>query len=284
MKLTLLGTGSPEAQVRRASSGYLVEVGNETLLLDCGGGVYDRLVLSGRRPSDIDRLFLTHLHTDHMMDYARLVHARWDEGAENLLVQGPPPISSISEKLFGRNGVFATDLTARTESEGSQAVWVARGGKLPRPWPAPKVTEVMPGFSAEGDGWKLTSCEVPHAQPHLICMAFRIDAGDHSIVYSGDSGPCEALEKLAKGADILIHWCYRLSHETVNAFIAANSPPPADTARMAQRAGVKKLILTHFRPHMDADGVHDQVRVEMSGEFDGEALIAEDLMQFNLSK
>lgn len=284
MKVTLLGTGSPEAHRRRASSGYLVEVGEETLLLDCGGGVFDRLVQSGRRPSDVDRLFLTHLHSDHMMDYARLVHARWDEGADNLLVQGPPPTAAISEKLFGRDGVFAADLTARTESEGSKAVWVARGGSLPRPWPEPQVTDVMPGFSADGKGWKLTSCEVPHAQPHLVCMAFRIDAGGHSIVYSGDSGPCEALETMAKDADILIHWCYRLSHETANAFIAANSPPPVDTARMAQRAGVKKLILTHFRPHMDAEGVHDQVRAEMAGAFGGESLIAEDLMQFELGK
>ena len=80
MKITLLGTGSPEAYARRASSGYLVEIGEDVILLDCGGGVYDRLLQSGRLPSDITHLFLTHLHTDHMMDYARLVHGAWDEG------------------------------------------------------------------------------------------------------------------------------------------------------------------------------------------------------------
>jgi ribonuclease Z len=282
MKITLLGTGSPEPRVRRASSGYLVETGKETLLLDCGGGVFDRLVQSGRKPSDIDRIFFTHLHSDHMMDYARLVHANWDERGDDYVVTGPPPIVTINNKLFGRDGVFATDLIARTENEGSKAVWVARGGALPRPWPVPKVTEVMPGFAVQGEDWKLTSCEVPHAQPYLVCMAFRIDTPSGSFVYSGDAGPCEALERLAQGADLLVHWCYRLSHETASAYIAARSPAPADIAAMAQRAGVQKLVVTHFRPHMDAPGVHEKVLAEMKDTFSGEALIAEDLMEFEV--
>ena len=66
MKITLLGTGAPEAHMRRASAGYLGEIGDDVILLDCGGGVYDRLVQSGRLPSDISHLFFTHLHTDHV--------------------------------------------------------------------------------------------------------------------------------------------------------------------------------------------------------------------------
>ncbi|MGE3246438.1 MAG: MBL fold metallo-hydrolase [Beijerinckiaceae bacterium] len=282
MKVTLLGTGSPEPHARRASSGYLVETGADTLLLDCGGGVFDRLIQSGRKPSDIGKLFFTHLHSDHMMDYARLVHANWDGRGKDYDVWGPPPIASITEKLFGRDGVFATDLTARTENEGSKAVWVARGGTLPRPWPAPKVTEVMPGFAAQGPDWKLTSCEVPHAQPWLECMAFRIETSSGAFVYSGDAGPCDALEELSQGADLLVHWCYRLSHETASAYIAARSPAPAEIAAMAQRAGVKQLVVSHFRPHMDAPGVHEKVLMEMQANFSGQAVIAEDLMHFTI--
>lgn len=246
MKITLLGTGSPEPHARRASSGYLVETGTETLLLDCGGGVFDRLIQSGRKPSDVDKIFFSHLHSDHMMDYARLVHANWDERGKDYDVFGPPPIDKITGKLFGRDGVFATDLTARTENEGSKAVWLARGGTLPRPWPAPKVTNVMPGFSASGDGWILQSCEVPHAQPYLDCMAFRIETPSGVFVYSGDAGPCAELEQLSQGADVLVHWCYRLAHETASAYIAARSPAPADIAAIAQRAGVKTLVVTYF--------------------------------------
>lgn len=57
MKLTILGSGSPESHVRRASAGYLVEVGEDTILFDCGGGVMDRLIRSGRKASDITHIF-----------------------------------------------------------------------------------------------------------------------------------------------------------------------------------------------------------------------------------
>ncbi|MDN3722269.1 MBL fold metallo-hydrolase [Roseibium salinum] len=161
MRLTILGSGSPEAYARRASSGYLLEAGDDVILFDCGGGVFDNLVRTGRKPSDVTHLFFTHLHSDHMMDYARLVHAAWDEGGAPLRVFGPPPIARITEQYFGAEGVLSHDLRARTRFLPSQEVWKARGGTLPRPWPAPEVTEIRPGFVFEGDGWRLTSCEVP---------------------------------------------------------------------------------------------------------------------------
>ncbi len=283
MRITLLGTGSPEAHVRRASSGYLVEIGEACILLDCGGGVFDRLLQSGRRPSDITHLFFTHLHSDHMMDYARLVHAAWDEGAAPLQVFGPAPIATITTKLFGRDGVLSADLTARTENRGSQEVWLARGGTLPRPWPSPEVVEIVPGFAYRADGWTLTTCEVPHAQPHLTCMAFRIDTPTAAFVYSGDAGPSEALEQLAAGADVLLHWCYRLGHETTNAYVASMSMPPEAIAAMAERIGVKRLIITHLRAHMDTDSIHQTIQAQLCAHFSGPASIAEDLMTLELA-
>ena len=109
MKITCLGTGSPEPHIRRASSGYLVEVGNDKILLDCGGGVVTRLIESGRLPSDITHLFFSHLHSDHMMDYARLVHCAWDEGSKPLLVHGPKPIAKITEKLLQKTSQSTQD-------------------------------------------------------------------------------------------------------------------------------------------------------------------------------
>jgi Metal-dependent hydrolases of the beta-lactamase superfamily III len=57
MKLTILGSGSPEAHVRRASSGYLLEAAGDVILFDCGGGVFDNLLRAGRKPSDVTHLF-----------------------------------------------------------------------------------------------------------------------------------------------------------------------------------------------------------------------------------
>ncbi|UWQ89876.1 MBL fold metallo-hydrolase [Rhodobacteraceae bacterium M382] len=277
MKLTILGSGSPEAYARRASTGYLLEIGDDKILFDCGGGVFDNLVRSGRLPSNITHLFFTHLHTDHMMDYARLVHAAWDEGAPPLKVWGPAPIARQTELLFGRDGVLSPDLIARTELAPSQQVWVARGGSLPRAWPAPDVTEVKPGFTVEGDGWVLNSCEVPHAQPAFDCMAFSVASGGKKFVYSGDAGICPKLSALQRDADLLIHWCYRLSIDSVHPAIAEFSPTPADIAKAAQAARVKRLLITHFRIHMDSAEGHASANAELAEHFKGPAGIVEDL-------
>ncbi|MEM7378994.1 MAG: MBL fold metallo-hydrolase, partial [Pseudomonadota bacterium] len=216
MKITLLGTGSPEANARRASSGYLVEVGDDRILFDCGGGVVDRLLQSGRQPSDITHLVFSHLHSDHMIDYARLIHAAWDEGGEPIHVYGPAPIRTVHERLFGREGALAFDLIARTELEQSKQVWVDRGGTLPRPWPAPVMTEIQAGDSIDGDGWRISSAAAAHAQPLLDCLGFRLEADGHVFVYSGDTAITPEIEALCHNADLLLHWCYRLDNEDLH--------------------------------------------------------------------
>ena len=277
MRLTILGSGSPEPYVRRASSGYLLETGQDRILLDCGGGVFDNLLRSGRQPGEITHLFFTHLHSDHMFDYARLVHAAWDMGSPPLKVWGPSPIAAITERYFGREGVLSWDLRARTERKQSQDVWVARGGSLPRPWPSPEVVEISPGFQFEGNGWRLRSCEVPHVQPYLQCMGFAVETGNRKFVYSGDAGLCDELASMSTDADLLLHWCYRLSIDEVSKDIAASCPTPYEIARMAKAANVRRLILTHFRVEMDREGGHESALAEMRQHLGENASIAEDL-------
>ena len=274
MKLTLLGTGSPEANARRASSGYLVEIGDDVILFDCGGGVVDRLLQSGRKPSDVTHLVFTHLHSDHMMDYAQLIHAAWDEGGALIKVFGPAPIKTVHERLFGREGALAFDLIARTELEQSKQVWVDRGGSLPRPWPAPEITEIQAGDTVDGEGWQIRSANAAHAQPLLDCFGFRLEAGGKVFVYSGDTAITPEIESLCADADLLLHWCYRLDDEDLHPSLNATTPTPQQIAAMATRAGVKQLILTHFRTHMDALGRH---AVALAGIESPPTVIGEDL-------
>ena len=288
MKVTLLGTGSPEPNANRASSGYLVNIGDDTILLDCGGGVFDRLLQADHTPSDVTHLFFSHLHSDHMMDYARLIHAAWDESADDygrppVKVFGPPPLKTINKKLFGKDGVFATDLSARTEHSGSQEVWLARGGSLPRAWPNPDITHIEPGYRYVSDnGWTLSSCQVPHAQPQLECLAFRIDYQGKSFVYSGDAALCSELETLAANCDVLLHWCYRQYGDQRSPTIAKLSPDPVQIAQLATRIGAGKLYLTHLRNNMDTEESHKDIRAQLSEHFSGESHIAQDLMTISL--
>ncbi|MFC6637689.1 MBL fold metallo-hydrolase [Sulfitobacter sp. JBTF-M27] len=277
MKLTILGSGSPEAYARRASSGYLVEIGRDRILFDCGGGVFDNLLRSGRLPSDITHIIFSHLHSDHMMDYARLVHAAWDEGGAPIQVYGPAPIKAITDGYFGPEGVLSHDLRARTELPQSQEVWLARGGTLPRPWPEPVVREITPGQMMKGDGWQIQSCQAPHAQPFLECMAFSLTTADKKFVYSGDAGLCPAVETICQNADFLLHWCYRLDGEDVNPKMAATTPTPSEIGAMAKRVGARALMLTHFRKHMDEPKRFDRAIQAASDTFGRSVTIAEDL-------
>ena len=282
MKLTVLGSGSPEAHVRRASSGYLVEVGNDRILFDCGGGVFDNLLRYGLQPSDITHIVFSHLHSDHMMDYARLVHAAWDESGATIKVYGPSPIKDITIGYFGPNGVLAHDLNARTKLPGSQEVWLARGGTIPRPWPAPEVQEITTGDIIEGEGWSIQFTTAPHAQPYLECLALALTHQDKKFVYSGDAGLCPEIETLAKNANLLLHWCYRLDGEQVSENLAVATPTPSEIGTMAKRAGVHSLILTHFRKHMDDPAYHAQAIKNGSEAFGKTITIAEDLQQYEI--
>ncbi len=282
LKITLLGTGSPEVNARRASSGYLIEYGDDVILMDCGGGVVDRLVQAGYKPSDITHLFFTHLHSDHMMDYARLLHAAWDEGGQPVKVFGPAPVGEITEKLFGINGVFSTDLIARTENQCSQEVWLARGGALPRPWPSPVVTEIEADFQYSGDHWSLSCCEVEHAQPQLASVAYRLDAGGKSFVYSGDAALSDKFESFAADCDVLLHWCYRQLGDTSMPSVAAMSPDPREIAVLAARCGAKQLLITHLRVQMDSQTEHEKIHQAVNEHFQGQFRIAEDLLTITL--
>ena len=282
MRLTILGSGSPEAYSRRASSGFLLEVGADRILFDCGGGVVDNLLRSGRLPSDITHLFFTHYHSDHMMDYARLVHAAWDEGAAPLKVFGPKPLAQITNGYFGRDGGLNNDLRARTELPQSQQVWVARGGTLPRPWPAPEVTEITAGFTFQGDGWTLGSAKATHAQPILDCLGFSVEASGKKFVYSGDTGINDDITALSRDADLLLHWCYRGAGEVLHPALQAFSPDPGEVADMAQAVGVNRLLLSHFRIHMDSPHGHKRALDDLSERFEGEADIVEDLDVFDI--
>ena len=282
MKLTILGSGSPEAYVRRASSGYLVEVGKNRILFDCGGGVFDNLLRAGWQPSDITHIIFTHLHSDHMMDYARLVHAAWDEGGDPIKVYGPAPIKAISDRYFGPDGVLAHDLRARTELPQSQEVWQARGGSLPRPWPVADVYEITAGDTIKGEGWHIDSATAPHAQPFLECMAFALTHEGKKFVYSGDSGLCPEVSALAENADFLLHWCYRFDGVDATPLMAATTPTPSEIGQMAKKVQVRRLVLTHFRKYMDRQDLFDQALRHAADAFGDDVAIAEDLKQFDI--
>lgn len=282
MRIRLLGTGTPTPSLHRMSSSYMVESGDDIILFDHGSGAYHRMLEAGVKPTQITHVFFSHLHYDHCVDYARLLLTRWDQGGgklRELKVYGPPGIARMTELLFSRDGVFGPDLAARTELKLSQDFYEARGGVLPRAWPMPQVTELRSGEAAEDNGWKVRAISVPHAQPVLVCLAYRLDTAEGSFCYSGDCGPNAPLVELARGCDVLVYMTHYLSGTELSPEMARTCGGHLEVAAAGQQAGVKNLVVSHTTEQMDAPGMKERVIREMAEIYKGNLFFGEDLME-----
>jgi len=282
VRIRLLGTGTPTPSLKRMSSGYLVETGSRKILFDFGPGAYHRLLEAGVKPVQITDVFFTHLHYDHCLDYIRLLMTRWDQGAgriPELNVYGPAHTARLTELIVGETGIFGPDLAARTELPMSQAVFVARGGTLPRAKPRPVVRELKNGDTVSTSDFVVKVHSVIHAQPILECFGYRLEAEGASFAYSGDAGPCKAMEDLARNADVMVHMCHFISGTALNAEFEKRNGGHLEVARLAQAAGVRNLVASHITEQMDVPGVRERLIREMSEIFKGNLFFGEDLME-----
>jgi ribonuclease BN (tRNA processing enzyme) len=282
MRIRLLGTGTPTPSLRRMSAGYLVETGARKILFDCGPGVYHRMMEAGVRATEITDLFLTHLHYDHCLDYVRLVMTRWDQGAgriPELNVYGPGYTARMTELIVGDDGIFGPDLRARTQLPMSQAIYVARGGTLPRAKPRPAVRELSPGDAVDCGAFTVRVAAVLHAQPILECYAFRLEAEGASFVYSGDAGPCQSMIDLARNCDVLVHMCQYMSGTALNREFEKRNAGHLELAGLAEEAKVRNLVVSHIAEQFDRPGMRERVIREMGEVYHGNLFLGEDLMQ-----
>ncbi len=281
MKIHLLGTGTPTPSLHRMCSGYVVEVGKDVLVFDHGFGAHHRLLELGIDATRVTHFFCSHLHYDHMGDYPRLLLTRWDQGAgriPDLKVYGPPPIAEVNRALFEKGGAFWPDLVARTENMCSVSIYHARGGVGERAKPKPEVTEMRPNEVVQGDGWTVKAVGVAHFGPQLISYGFRLDSPEGSFVYSGDSGPCASMERLAEGCDVLVHMCHYLTGTELCPEFAESCMGHLELARLGVKTGAKTIVLSHVTEQIDQVGVRERVLREMSEIYKGNLVFGEDLM------
>jgi ribonuclease Z len=197
--LTLLGTGCPQCDPDRLGPANLIRHGDTQLLFDCGSGVTQRLVGAGSSGAKLDALFLTHLHTDHLVDFYQLVISSWHQGRDRpQRVFGPPGTRMFVEATMA---VWREERAQRIAHELRPSV---RAFEI-------EVTEIAAGQSiAVGDA-TVTAVAVEH-QPVKHAFGFVVEAGRRRIVLSGDTRRCAALIDAARGADVLLHECF-IHHE-----------------------------------------------------------------------
>ena len=276
--LVLLGTvAGPVLHPRRMMSSQALVVDGAIYLFDCGYGAITRFAAAGLRLADIRAVFITHHHSDHNADYANLIHLAWVQGmTRKMQVFGPPPMQRI----------HAAALEFHHEDFD---IRIRATGRAP-PLDSFDVTEISNAGLVFEDENVRVSCALVDHPPFAHAFGFRMDTKDRSIVISGDTAPCEAMVDLARDADLLVHEA--MYEPGIDAMLAARPyVPPGlraflvgghtsaeDCGRIAARARVKTLALTHLLPS-DEGLVTEEVWLrEASRHFSGRVIVGEDLM------
>lgn len=194
LRVTLLGTGSPIPIIERFGPSTLVEAGPEKLLIDCGRGASLRLWQLHVPLGSVTAVFLTHLHSDHIVGIPDLWLTGWlppPFGHRTQAFQIWGPIGT-KELMTNLQKAFATDIRFR----------MADG--IPEKGIAVMAQDIAQGPVYERGGVKVTAFEVDHATAKPA-VGYRIDYRGRSVVLSGDTRPSENLIRFSRGADLLIH-------------------------------------------------------------------------------
>ncbi|MBA4395039.1 MAG: MBL fold metallo-hydrolase [Desulfobacca sp.] len=242
IEVQILGSGGPEIEDKRASSAYLIWVdGQAKVLIDAGSGSANHFGDVGAKVTDLDVVFLTHLHVDHAADLPVIVKSSFfGDRTRPLPVIGPagnklyPATSEFVRLLFDRrDGIYRYLRDYLTGENGAYALRV-KDLVLPED----RLTQVF----SEG---RITVYALPSGHGPVPSLAHRIEIDGLVLAFSGDTnGNNKAHVDLAKDADIFI--AHNAIPEEEEGVGRALHMPPTVIGKIAGEAKVKKLVLSHF--------------------------------------
>ncbi len=250
MKVTILGSGTAVPSLERNSSGVLIQEGGINTLVDFGYGTLKQLLHLGITYHDIDRIFFTHNHPDHMCDLIPfLFGARYRPSSrkKDLEIVAGPGFQEFLDKLMSafKHWLAPTEYQLR-------------------------VTEIDEGSKKFGCH-QVTFKKVQHIE---MSRGYRFESpAGKSVVLSGDTDYCQSMIDLGRRADLMILECAFPDEDKVAGHLV-----PSLAGKLAKEADCKTLCLTHFYPPCDLDAMRETV----SALYAGELALAHDLMQFEL--
>jgi ribonuclease BN (tRNA processing enzyme) len=293
IRLITLGTSAgPPPRAHRAQSSNLLSVNGTHYVVDAGDGVARRLVKAGINLREIGTVFITHHHDDHTAGLGTLLSVAWDQNrTKPIHVYGPP---RTTELVTAAVQYFTISAEIR----------IADGG---RSIPLAQVFfghDVGTGAIYEDANIKVTAVENSHFDFHEgpaagkhKSYAYRFETPDRVIVFTGDTGASDAVTALAKDADLLVSEtssCQGRMQEMANdGRWQAMSPAEQagivrqmtqghmaldEIGKMARRANVKTLVLSHLTHKRDGD--YAPWAAEVKKHFSGQVIVAKDLMEF----
>ena len=279
-QIVMLGTGTPIPDPDRSGPGVAIVVDSVAYLFDAGTGVVRRAAAAGRKgikafappapkaqPSPrFDRVFLTHLHSDHTLGLADVIFTPWIQGrVAPLDIYGPPGTKHLVDGILDAN---AEDINERTHSSGgpSANVWKS------------VVHEIAEGEVFRDSRITVSAFAVPHAD-WKYAFGYRIQTPDRTIVISGDTRPTDVIAKQCNGCDVLIHEVYSdLGFATVpkvrQIYHAHAHTSATQLGDEATQAKPKLLILYHQLFFGSSD---ETLLAEVRSHFTGRVVSAKDL-------
>jgi ribonuclease BN (tRNA processing enzyme) len=279
-QLVLLGTGGgPTPKALRAAPAMALMIGGQLHIIDAGNGVARQAALAGLPLKALAHVWITHLHNDHVADAFTLPWLAWSGALTTpVTVHGPKGMKQMARDWlrFAR-----VDIETRMADEGRPNL-----RKMIR------VVEVAPGVLLDSAGLKVTAARVEHP-PLFDSFAYRFDWAGKSVVWSGDTRPCQALIDLARGADILVQEVMYLpamerliasesNAPTLRAHLLASHTLAEQAGEIAGAAGVKTLVLSHFVPGGDASVTDEMWQAAAAKAFPGRIIVGRDLLRLML--
>jgi ribonuclease Z len=281
--VTLTGTGVPHPSPGRAGPGALVRHGDVALQFDAGRGTVLRLAEAGCPLHHLDALFLTHVHSDHVVDVADLVMTRWVQGT--LHPSTPLPIVAVdglaTRFVSTMLDAYVDDIAVRVAHVQPRPPELdVRGFALP----------VRPTVVWRGGDVVVESVAVHH-EPVTEAVAYRVTTPDGVIVISGDTRVCDEIAELAHGADVLVHEACRATalgdavRGSAFEHIFAYHADTVALGRLAQDADVDHLVLTHLiPPPANADAEAEFAADVRAGGFERRLTVGRDLVTVELPR
>ncbi|MCG7335805.1 MBL fold metallo-hydrolase [Sporosarcina sp. ACRSM] len=268
LAVRMLGTGSPRPDLERSGPAQVLWIDDLPILIDCGEGTTTQLLKAGIPPHTINHLWLTHLHSDHLFGYAQFLIGGQGDGRRELTVVGPVGTKKYHERILQ---LYEEDINYRLSL-----------GRSPKGLLDVNIIEIEePGEISTDIPAKVTAAQMIH---NVTTFGYRFEVGGKVVVISGDTAPTPEIVKLAAGADLLIQdaaitttsvYTKGENKEFSKVFEKLQNEhcTPTQCGEIAQEAGVKKLVLTHFLPGADGEEAHEEVKRVYAGE----VVIGEDL-------
>jgi ribonuclease BN (tRNA processing enzyme) len=290
--ITLGTTAGPPPRAHRAQSSNLLIVNGAFYVVDAGDGAARRIAKAGINVRDIGTIFLTHHHDDHTAGLGTLMSVAWDnQRTQPINVYGPPRTEDLVKAAVQYFSISAE-------------IRIADGG---RSVPIAQVFfghDVRPGLVYQDAYVKVTAAETTHFEFHTGAAAgkhksyaYRFETPDRVVVFTGDTGPNDALTDLAKDADLLVseansveermqgliksgQWEVMTSAQRagIQRQMTQGHLSTADVGKMASQARVKTVVMTHLTAKPDND--YTSWVNDVKKYFSGQVLVAKDLMEF----